>query len=504
MPITIVNSIASWILKKRIHQIELFLKYPNEVQNELLFNLLDFAKHTELGKKYDFASIKSYKTFTERVPIQNYDDWQDVIQRARQGENNLFWPTPIKWFAKSSGTTRSKSKFIPVSEESLEDCHYAASKDLLCMYLNNNEDAQLFKGKSLRLGGSKQLYKEKGTSFGDLSAILIDNMPFWAEFSSTPSNKVSLMSDWEYKMQAIVNETINENVTSLAGVPSWMLVLLNNVLETTGKNNLFDVWPNLEVYFHGGVSFTPYKDQYKKLLPKSGFRYYEIYNASEGFFAIQDRNNSDELLLMLDYGVFYEFIPMEVYATPQEYAIPLSAVELGKNYAIIITTNAGLWRYKIGDTVRFTSLNPYRIKISGRTKHHINVFGEELIIENAEQAIKQVCEQTQSDIKDFTAAPIFMKGKEKGAHEWLIEFKTPPKNMDNFNHLFDEALKALNSDYEAKRFNNITLNKPKINVARENLFYDWLKQNNKLGGQHKIPRLSNSRDYLEELLKLNN
>ncbi|KJD32488.1 hypothetical protein PK35_09770 [Tamlana nanhaiensis] len=503
MPITIVNSIASWILKKRFHQIELFLKYPNEVQNELLFNLLDFAKHTELGKKYDFASIKNYKTFSERVPIQNYDDWQDIIQRSRQGENNLFWPTPIKWFAKSSGTTRSKSKFIPVSEESLEDCHYAASKDLLCMYLNNNEDAQLFKGKSLRLGGSKQLYKEKGTSFGDLSAILIDNMPFWAEFSSTPSNKVSLMSDWEHKMQAIVNETINENVTSLAGVPSWMLVLLNTVLETTGKENLFDVWPNLEVYFHGGVSFTPYKDQYKKILPKSGFRYYEIYNASEGFFAIQDQNNSDELLLMLDYGVFYEFIPMEVYATPQEYAIPLSEVELGKNYAIIITTNAGLWRYKIGDTVRFTSLNPYRIKISGRTKHHINVFGEELIIENAENAIKQVCAQTHCDIKDFTAAPIFMEGKEKGAHEWLIEFKTPPKNMSDFNKLFDEALKTLNSDYEAKRFNNITLNEPKINIARENLFYDWLKQNNKLGGQHKIPRLSNSRNYLEELLKMN-
>ena len=503
MPIPLVNSIASWFLKKRFHQIELFLKYPNEVQNELLLSLLDFAKNTEFGKTYNFASIKNYKTFAERIPINNYDVWMDDIQRARSGENNIFWPTPIKWFAKSSGTARAKSKFIPVSPESLEDCHYAASKDLLCMYLNNNEDSQLFTGKSLRLGGSKELYKENGTIYGDLSAILIDNMPFWAEFSSTPSNKVSLMSDWEHKMQAIVDETINENVTSLAGVPSWMLVLLNNVLETTGKNNLHDIWPNLEVYFHGGVSFTPYKDQYKKILPNTQFKYYEIYNASEGFFAIQDQNNSSELLLMLDYGIFYEFIPMTIYATSEEKAIPLSEVKLNVNYAVIITTNAGLWRYKIGDTIRFTSLSPYRIKVSGRTKHHINVFGEELIIENAEDALKKVCKRTKAEIKDFTAAPIFMEGKEKGAHEWLIEFKTPPKDQNYFNELFDNALKALNSDYEAKRYNNLTLNKPKINIAREHLFYDWLKQNNKLGGQHKIPRLSNTRDYMDDLLVLN-
>lgn len=503
MPIPLVNSIASWFLKKRFHQIELFLKYPNEVQNELLLNLISFAKNTQIGKQHDFASIKDYSTFAERVPIKNYDGWQDCIERSRRGENNIFWPTPIKWFAKSSGTTRAKSKFIPVSEESLEKCHYAASKDLLCMYLNNNEHSQLFTGKSLRLGGSKELYKENGTVFGDLSAILIDNMPFWAEYSSTPSNKVSLMSDWEHKMQAIVNETINENVTSLAGVPSWMLVLLNNVLETTGKESLHDIWPNLEVYFHGGVSFVPYKDQYKKILPKKSFKYYEIYNASEGFFAIQDQNNSDELLLMLDYGIFYEFIPIDIYATSKEKAIPLSDVELKKNYAVIITTNAGLWRYKIGDTVRFTSLDPYRIKITGRTKHHINVFGEELIIENAETALKKVCKRTKAEIIDFTAAPIFMEGKEKGAHEWLIEFKTPPKDINYFNELFDNALKSLNSDYEAKRYNNITLNKPTINIARPQLFHDWLKQNDKLGGQHKVPRLSNTRDYLDDLLKLN-
>lgn len=504
MPIPLVNSIASWFLKKRFHQIELFLKYPHEVQNELLLDLVDEARDTEFGRKHDFVSIKSYEEFANRIPISTYEEYESVIERTRKGEQNIFWPKPIKWFAKSSGTTNSKSKFIPVSTESLEDCHYAAGKDLLCMYLNNNEDSQLFTGKSLRLGGSKELYEENGSIFGDLSAILIDNAPFWAEFSSTPSNKVSLMSDWEVKMQAIVDETINENVTSLAGVPSWMLVLLNNVLETTGKKNLFEVWPNLEVYFHGGVSFVPYIDQYETILPKRSFRYYEIYNASEGFFAIQDQNNSSELLLMLDYGIFYEFIPMDTYGTKDQKVIPLSAVEKNKNYAMIITTNAGLWRYKIGDTVRFTSTDPYRIKVSGRTKHHINAFGEELIIENAEDALKQVCKKTQAEIVDFTAAPIFMKGKAKGAHEWLIEFKTPPQNMETFNSLLDETLKSLNSDYEAKRYNDMTLTKPKVHMARTQLFYDWLKQQNKLGGQHKVPRLSNSRDYLEELLNLNN
>ncbi len=503
MPIPLVNSIASWFLKKRFHQMELFLKYPNEVQLELLNTLLETAKHTEVGKEYDFASIYNYKTFAERVPIRGYEEYESMIERSRQGINNIFWPTSIKWFAKSSGTTNAKSKFIPVSQESLEDCHYAATKDLLCMYLNNNEDSQLFTGKSLRLGGSKELYKENGTSFGDLSAIMIANMPFWADFSSTPSSEVSLMSDWEFKMKAIVQETIQENVTSLAGVPSWMLVLLNQVLETTGKENLLEIWNNLEVYFHGGVSFDPYKDQYKKILPKNSFKYYEIYNASEGFFAIQDSNDSSELLLMLDYGIFYEFIPMDTYSTKDQKVIPLSDVEVGKNYAVVITTNAGLWRYKIGDTVRFTSTNPYKIRVSGRTKHHINVFGEELIIENAEEALKKTAKSTHSEIVDYTVAPIFMEGKEKGAHEWVIEFKKRPESLEEFSHILDHNVQQVNSDYEAKRHNNTTLNILQIREARKGLFYDWLKKNNKLGGQHKIPRLSNTRAYVEELLVLN-
>ncbi|WP_228237071.1 GH3 auxin-responsive promoter family protein [Allomuricauda sp. M10] len=502
MPIPLFNSIASWLLRKRYHQIELFLKYPLDVQDEVLRQLLDFSQETMIGKQYGFEDLPKYEEFRNRVPIVGYEDVAPMIERTRRGEQNLFWPTTIKWFAKSSGTTNAKSKFIPVSNEALEDCHYKSSKDLLCLYLNNNENSQLFTGKSLRLGGSKELYEDNGTFFGDLSAILIDNMPLWAEYSSTPSSKVSLMSEWESKLEAIIEESIQENVTSLAGVPSWMLVLLNQVLEKTGKNHLFEIWENLEVYFHGGVSFTPYKNQYKNLLPRKKFNFYETYNASEGFFGIQDRNNSDELLLMLDYGIFYEFIPMDSNRS-EDWAIPLWEVELGVNYAIVITTNAGLWRYKIGDTVRFTSKNPYRIKITGRTKHHINVFGEELIIENAEEALRQICQKTDAEIMDYTAAPIFMTGKEKGAHEWIIEFRKPPEDVAYFTEVLDNALKSLNSDYEAKRYNNITLKMPKVHVARKNLFHDWLKSKNKLGGQHKIPRLSNERDYLDELLRMN-
>lgn len=502
MPIPLINSIASWVLKQRIHQIELFLKYPHEVQEELMMKLVRSSEDTVVGQKYDFSSIKSYQTFAERIPVSTYEDLEPMIELTRKGAQNVFWNTPIKWFAKSSGTTNAKSKFIPVSNEALEDCHYKGSKDLLCMYLNNNENSEMFLGKSLRLGGSSQIYENNNTYFGDLSAILIENMPIWAEFSSTPSSKISLMSEWETKLTAIINETKSENVTSFAGVPSWMMVLLNRIMTETGKDNLFDLWPNLEVYFHGGVSFEPYREQYQKILPSNSFKYYEIYNASEGFFAIQDLNYSNDLLLMLDYGIFYEFIPMETFGTSDQKVIRLADVELFKNYAVVITTNAGLWRYLIGDTVRFTSLNPYRIRVSGRTKHYINVFGEELMVENTDMALAKTCSALQCEVKDYTVAPIFMKGKEKGAHEWMIEFKKLPADVALFQKTLDDNLQTVNSDYEAKRYNNMTLNPLTLNVARENLFYDWLKVNDKLGGQHKIPRLSNERDYLEQLKQM--
>jgi len=472
------------------------------VQEELLMKLVTTAKRTEFGKEYHFSDIRNYKDFAEKVPIQKYESIAPLIERCRKGEQNLFWPTPIKWFAKSSGTTNAKSKFIPVSNEALEFCHLKAGKDMLCLYITNNEESQLFTGKGLKLGGSSAIYEDNNSYFGDLSAILTENLPFWADFSSAPKQETALMAEWETKLEAIIEETIFEDITSLVGVPSWMLVLLNRVLDKTGKENILEVWPNLEVYFHGGVNFNPYREQFKKLIPKKDFKYYETYNASEGFFAIQDQNNSKELLLMLDYGIFYEFIPMTEYKGESSKAIPLSEVKKEVDYGMIISTNGGLWRYHIGDTVKFTSLEPYRIKITGRTRHYINVFGEELNIENAEDALKLACEKTQSTIVDYTVAPIFMEGKNSGGHEWMIEFKEHPSNLLYFTELLDNALKSINSDYEAKRYNNITLTLPKINVAKEGLFYEWLKKNGKLGGQHKVPRLLNTRDFLEELLAL--
>ena len=422
---------------------------------------------------------------------------------ARKGENNIFWSSKIKWFAKSSGTTNAKSKFIPVSDESLQDCHYAAGKDLLCMYFNNNPNSQLFTGKSLRLGGSKSPYEKNGTFYGDLSAILIDNMPFWAEFSSTPSNRISLMEDWDKKIDKIISESLNENVTSLAGVPSWMLVLLNRILEKSEKKYISDLWPNLEVYFHGGVSFKPYLNQYMDIINKESMQFYEIYNASEGFFAIQYENNSNELLLMLDYGIFYEFIPMKVYGTKNEKIIPLYEVEKDVNYAILITTNAGLWRYKIGDTVKFTSTSPYKIIITGRTKHYINVFGEEVIIENTDNVINKLSSKYDLQIIDYTVAPVFMSKNKKGAHQWFIEFKKPPSKKINLSEVIDHELRQENSDYDAKRFNSFTLKKPEVIISKKGVFLKWLEINNKLGGQNKIPRLSNEREFIESLMKLN-
>jgi len=500
MPIPIFNSVASFFLKRRISQIELFKDYPIEVQQEVLRKLVVYSIDTEIGKKFEFKTIRHYNDFKERVPIVAYEDIYEDIERNRKGEQNIFWRTPIKWFAKSSGTTNAKSKFIPISFESLDDCHYKAGKDMLSLYFNNNINSELLIGKCLRLGGSKDIYENNNSYYGDLSAIMIDNLPFWAELSSTPSSKVSLISEWEKKVQAIINESIDQNVTSFAGVPSWMLSLLQQVIQQTGKDNILEIWKNSEVYFHGGVSFDPYRNLYKNLFPSKDFKYFEIFNASEGFFAIQDQNNSSELLLMLDYGIFYEFIPT---SKSEQDIISLADVKLNVNYAMVITTNSGLWRYKIGDTIKFTCLNPFRIKVTGRTKHFINVFGEELVVENAEKALSMTCELTKCEISNYTVGPIFMGSKTKGSHEWLIEFEKKPDDINKFMEILDLNLQRLNSDYEAKRYKSSTLEIPKIQVARKNLFYDWLASKNKLGGQNKVPRLSNSREYLDELINLN-
>ena len=502
MPFSFINTVASWMLKKRIHQIELFEKYPLDVQNEELKKLIQISKNTEFGKQHEFSSIDNYKTFAERVPSFTYEEYFPIINKTINGNQNIFWPEKIKWFAQSSGTTNSKSKFIPVSNSSLDNCHFKGGKDMLCLYLNNNENSNMFLGKSLRLGGSRKIYENNDHYFGDLSAILIDNLPVWAELISTPNNEISLMDKWDEKIKAIIEGTLQEDVRSLAGVPSWMLTLLNKLLETTGKKYIDEIWKNLEVYFHGGVSFKPYRSEFNNIILNKKFKYYEVYNASEGFFAIQDQNESDELLLMLDYGIFYEFIEIDN-ANQSEKIVDLSEVEVGINYALLITTNSGLWRYKIGDTIVFTSLKPYRIKVSGRTKHFINTFGEEVIIENVEKSLEIALKKYNSTIKDFTVAPLYMKNGKKGKHEWMIEFIKEPNNLDQFMKEIDFQIQNNNSDYRAKRFKNITLDRPRLIKARKNLFYDWLKKKKKLGGQNKVPRLLNERSFIEELIEMN-
>jgi hypothetical protein len=499
----LITSIVNWLNFKRVTQIDLIRKYPKQVQEECFTQLIDKAVCTEWGKCHDYKSIQKISDFQERVPIQTYEDVKPYVNRLRAGEQNLLWPGEIKWFAKSSGTTNDKSKFIPVSKEAMEKCHFRGGKDVLALYTNNYPDSKIFLGKGLTLGGSHKIDNFNNQSYyGDLSAILIENLPFWTEFLRTPSQEVALMHEWEEKLNKIVRETIKENVTSIAGVPSWNLVMIKHILDFTGKKDLLEVWPNIELFIHGGVSFSPYREQFKKLVPSENMHYLEAYNASEGFFAIQDNPNSDDMLLMLDYGIFYEFIPADEIDNPKTIALTIDQVEIGVNYAIIISTNSGLWRYLIGDTVVFTSIYPHKLKISGRTKQFINAFGEEVIVDNADKALQSACEKTGAQITDYTAGPIFMGENTKGAHEWIIEFAKAPDNLDEFTHHLDTALMRINSDYEAKRYKNITLDKPLIHSVKSGTFYCWMNVKGKIGGQNKVPRLSNNRMYLEELFKL--
>ena len=499
----IVNSIFTWYMKKRIHQIELFMKYPLDVQDEWLHTLISSAENTEWGKRYDYKSILTVQQFKERVPIQNYDTLKPYIERMLQGEQNILWPSEIKWFAKSSGTTSDRSKFIPVSEEALEECHFKGGKDMLSIYCNNRPNSQMFTGKGLVLGGSHQINQLcEDIHYGDLSAVLIKNLPVWAEYYRTPDMSIALMDNYEEKIDRMAEATIKENVTSISGVPTWTIVLAKKVMEITGTKNLLEVWPNLEAYFHGAVNFTPYRDQFKELIPSSEMYYLETYNASEGFFGIQDQSHSEELLLMLDYGIYYEFLPIEHLDDENPKTLSLDQVELHKNYAIIISTNAGLWRYLIGDTVQFTSVHPFRIKITGRTKHFINAFGEEVIIDNAENALTKACVTTNAKIKDYTACPIYFSGEEAGGHEWIIEFEQQPSDFEQFVDVMDDTLREVNSDYDAKRFKDMALKRPKVHNAPKDTFYKWLKEKGKLGGQHKVPRLANNREYVDDILKL--
>ena len=499
-----INSVISWLMKKRIHQIELFKKYPHEVQTELLRKLILTARNTEWGRRYDFKSITNPDQFSNRLPVLDYESHKTDIDRLRKGEQNILWPTEIKWFAKSSGTTSDKSKFIPVSQEALEECHFKGGKDLLSIYCHLHESTQLFNGKAIAMGGSHQILEVNNDIYyqGDLSAILIQNLPGWVEFMRTPNLSIALMDDWESKIEMMAAETIQHDVTNISGVPSWTLLLFKRVLELAGKSNILEVWPNFELFIHGGVNFLPYREQFQALLPSESVNYLETYNASEGFFGIQDRNKADDILLMLDYGIYYEFIPLEYLDSDNPKTLQLHQISLYTHYALVITTNSGLWRYMIGDTIQFTSTQPYRIRICGRTKHFINAFGEEVIIDNAEKAMAVACSRTQSIIVEYTAAPVYLSGNQKGAHEWVIEFEKMPEDLAFFTSALDTALKSLNSDYEAKRYHNMMLGEPIIRIVPPNTFYSWLKMKGKLGGQHKVPRLSNDRKYVEEILQL--
>lgn len=501
----ILNSILTWVMKKRMHQMELFMKYPHDVQDEVLKKLLQMGKHTEYGKKYGFDEIRDGMAYKLRVPVNTYEEIFPYISRTMRGEQNVLWPTEIKWFAKSSGTTNARSKFIPVSPEALEDCHFKGGKDLLSLYVNNYPDTQIFSGKGVAVGGSHKANEFDPTSssfYGDVSAVIMQNLPPWAQFIRTPSLDVALMDNWEEKIELLAAETAKVNVTNIAGVPTWTVLLIQRIMQIENKSNILEVWPNLEVFFHGAVAFQPYKNLFKSLIPSEGMRYWDTYNASEGFFGIQDQKDSSDLLLMLDYGVYYEFIPTEELHDEKPRVLTLNEVEIGKNYAMVITTNAGLWRYNIGDTVKFTSTSPYRIRISGRTKHFINVFGEEVIIENAETAITKACEQTGAVIDNFTVGPIFLEKSHRGGHEWIIEFKNKPSDIDQFTRLLDEELRRINSDYDAKRAFDLALMMPKIHSVSEGTFYNWMKKRGKLGGQNKVPRLSNTREYLDEILEM--
>jgi GH3 auxin-responsive promoter len=495
------NSVLSWIIKKRIHQIELFIKYPSDVQQEVLRNLIETAKNSEFGKNYGFASINTYQDFKRNVPIQDYEDIKHYVTRLQHGEKNILWPGEIKWFAKSSGTTNDKSKFIPVTKEALENCHYKGGKDLIALYYHNNPKTKLYNGKTLVIGGSNRNNEFNNDSYiGDLSAIIINNLPFWVEAKRVPDKSIALMEEWEEKIDKIIASTKNEDVTNIVGVPSWTLIILKKILVDNKIDDINLVWPNLELFMHGGVSFLPYEEQFKSIIKSSEMKYYQSYNASEGYFGVQDSNYSDDMLLMLDYGIFYEFIPLDGLGNEEDTIVSLTQIEIGISYSVVISTNAGLWRYKIGDTIKFTSITPYKFKVTGRTKHFINAFGEELMIDNAEKAMQKASKATNAFIREYTAGPIYMIGSNMGRHEWLIEFENEPDDINLFIHILDETLKSVNSDYEAKRTKNLALREPIVRIMPKDSFYKWLKSKNKLGGQHKVPRLSNHRDYINEIM----
>ncbi len=498
----LLSSVISKLARMRLWRIENWINHPVAAQREVLQDLVTAAQYTEFGKKYRFSRLFSVKAFKQTVPVHEYEDLRPYIERMMQGEDNVLWNSPISWFAKSSGTTSDKSKFIPVSQESLQENHYKASKDVLTNYYKNFPSSDLLTGKGLVVGGSHQINQVNETvQYGDLSAVLMQNAPFWGQWLRTPELSIALLDDWESKIEKLAQATANENVTSISGVPTWTLLLLKRILEITQKKNIQEVWPNLELYIMGGVSFIPYREQFDQVIGKP-INYLEIYNASEGFFAAQERPDDEGMTLFTEHGVFFEFMPVEQYGKKFPETVGLNQVQLNKQYALIISTTGGLWRYIVGDTVQFTSLKPYRIIITGRLKHYINAFGEEVIVDNSDKAIAEACERTGAVVNDYTAAPVYFTGQNNGAHEWLIEFDKAPADLNRFTTELDAALQSLNSDYEAKRHKNIALRLPVVHAVAKGTFTEWLRRKGKLGGQHKVPRLCNERKIVDEILAM--
>lgn len=498
-----LTSLAAKLFIPRQRQIEKYSSHGTELQNDVLKRLLEKGRNTEYGLKHSLNNTATYDDFARNIPINTYEELKGDIDRMRHGEQNVLWPGQVRWYAKSSGTTNDKSKFIPVSQNGLRRIHYKGGADVVALYLRNNPSSRLFDGRSLILGGSHQPnYNLSDSLVGDLSAILIENINPLANLVRVPKKSTALLSDFEVKRDRIAHECLHKNVTNISGVPSWMLSVLVRVMEISGKRHLEEVWPNIEVFFHGGIAFTPYRKQYEQLITSPRMHYMETYNASEGFFGIQDDPADKSMLLMIDYDVFYEFIPMDEIDSPNPTVVPLEGVKVGINYAMVITTSCGLWRYMIGDTVRFTSVNPYKFVITGRTKYFINAFGEELIMDNAEKGLAYACQKTGAEVLEYTAAPVYMDENAKCRHQWVIEFSKEPADLGEFSDLLDKRLQEINSDYEAKRFHDITLQHLEIVKARPGLFNDWLKSKGKLGGQHKVPRLSNSRKNIDEILAM--
>ncbi len=497
---SILNFFAKFFLSLREKKISSFINNPIKHQNKILSKLISEAKNTSYGVKYNFKDVDSYEKFSKSVPVVDYEDFFPQIKKILDGQNNIIWPGNTIWFAKSSGTTNDKSKFIPVSQKSLDLNHYKAGSDLLSVYLKNNKNSKLFNGLSLALGGSKQITpygKNKNIFTGDISAILLKNLPFWASKFRTPSIDVALLPEWEVKIKKMAEITSKQNITSLSGVPTWTIFLIKEVLKITKKKHIKEVWPNLELFIHGAVSFLPYRNLFNQMIKDRNMNYLETYNASEGFFAFQDDPKSSSMVLLTNHGIFYEFEEKK-----SKKIVDLGGVKKNKEYAIIISTFSGLWRYRIGDTIIFTSTNPFKILITGRTKHFINAFGEELIVQNTDNALAKTCESLGVSFYNYSVAPIFITGSKRGSHEWIIEFVNAPKDKKTFIHLLDKNLREINSDYDAKRYKSIAIKEPVVHFVADGFFNSWLKKKNKLGGQHKIPRLSNDRQYIDEMKKL--